>query len=170
MISNFWQNYHFGIDPWAAEYDIPIRMGEEAEATEQSINCDVEGIPWAVCRPLDEPTLPERVTFIDGRRRVDVRLVGNTEGQVVYGAFATVAVGAVQVNLATQQSGFLDPVLRRVLAFTTVEKAPSIRIFCPQGEQGDLHYDVHLNDPVCEPQKPLSLIQNRMLEALMERF
>lgn len=165
MSSNFWQRYRFGIDPWAATYEIPVRIDEDKETGESAVDCEVERRGWVACKPEAAPELPARLVFIDGRQRMDARLVGMREGQVFYGAFSTLGIGAVLVNRVAQRSTFIHADILRVLAFTSDQQAPTVHITSPQGGLGELLYSISLNKLECRPQVPASLVQKHMLEA-----
>jgi hypothetical protein len=43
-------------------------------------------------------TSSETIVFIDGVQRIDIRVIGDDSGRIVYGAFSSLAVGAVLVT------------------------------------------------------------------------
>src|SRR5262249_32666936 len=64
-------SYELRLDPWAAEYDGPMQLGEEPAGR---VDLSVEGVAWEPIRPEPGP-LPRRAAFVDGVRRVDQRLL-----------------------------------------------------------------------------------------------
>jgi uncharacterized protein len=80
-------------DPWSADYG----MGYEAVADETplpSADPFVETTDWS--RPVDSPPASEQtVWFVDGVRRVDLRVVADQDGRRVPGLFGSYGVGTV---------------------------------------------------------------------------
>ena len=165
MSSDFWQQHRLRFDPWGVDYDSPVQVGDAPDAA-RKVDTDVEGIEWAAVRPPADTPLPAHVLFIDGRRRLDARLVGAQEGQALYGAFATVAVGAVAVDLAAPKAVVLPPEVRRVVALGGGVKPPETSVPCPLGTSAQLVYSEGLTseDGANEPDTPLTLVQNFMLQ------
>jgi hypothetical protein len=60
-------HYTLRIDPWAAEYEGSIQLGEEDEAV--AVDIRVEAASWAAIRPAAAPP-PRRIAFVDGVRRI----------------------------------------------------------------------------------------------------
>lgn len=84
------------IDPWASEYESALRLDEEQDdkAADIPVRTDVETDEWRLIIPEFTP-LPSPVAFIDGVQRVELRVLSDHEGSTVYGAFASLGVGAV---------------------------------------------------------------------------
>lgn len=162
MSSNFWQDYHFRIEPWGTDYDSPIDIQESVP--DNTVDPNVEGGDWVKRKLTYEPTLPKKIIFIDGRRRLDARFLGRQGNEVLYGAFATIAVGAVVINLTNSTASFWPPIIRRTIALGGNCTAPVTNIPCPLGTRAQLTYDLCLTAPDNEPQTPLSLVQTAMLE------
>src|SRR6266516_5245997 len=80
-------------DPWSADYG----MGYEAVAEEAALPPSdplVESADWS--RPVAPPPVePGPVWFVDGVRRVELRVVADREGRRVPGLFGSYAVGSV---------------------------------------------------------------------------
>jgi len=115
----FWQDNEFRIDPWGEDFELPISIGELETDSTQLVHPDVEGLNGQPRQPEQLPPLPEQLIFIDGRRRLDRRLIGRNNGSMLYGAFATIGVGAVQINLNSEQNAtYRDILIRRVLSFS----------------------------------------------------
>jgi hypothetical protein len=165
LSSEFWQQHRLRFDPWGVDYDSPVQVGDAPDAA-RKVDTDVEGIAWAPVRASADTPLPKHVLFIDGRRRLDARLVGAQEGQALYGAFATVAVGAVAVDLEAPKAVVLPPEVRRVVALGGGVKPPETWVPCPLGTSAKLVYSEGLTseDGTNEPDTPLTLVQNYMLQ------
>ncbi len=82
------------IDPWASEYESALQMDEEPDDHAPDVRTDIEGDEWRLMIPEFMP-LPSPVAFIDGVQRVELYVLADHEGSRVYGAFASVGVGAV---------------------------------------------------------------------------
>jgi hypothetical protein len=95
------------LDPWAAEYEASIQIGEDVEPA--AVDLTVERAEWAAVRPEGRTAAP-RIAFVDGVRRVEHRiLVGEpssagpggrpagTNG-TVFGLLGSFGVGAVRVD------------------------------------------------------------------------
>ncbi|HXG36589.1 MAG TPA: hypothetical protein VNL15_06450 [Dehalococcoidia bacterium] len=101
------------IDPWAAEYEGALQI-EEAEAVPPvAVDPTVETADWSPVEPEYVPC-PETVVFIDGVQRTEVRVIGEEEGRLVYGAFASIGVGAA---ISRNGGSTVEPVpVRRIIA------------------------------------------------------
>lgn len=164
MSANFWETYNFRLEPWATEYDSPVNLVPADEESETPVNLHVETEHWLPCKPEVQPELPEQIIFVDGRRRLDGRFLGKDNGEILYGAFATIAVGAVQVNQTTKTARCLPPQIGRVIAIGGNRTAPVTPIPCPLGTSSKLIYHPCDSAADNEPQTPLRLIQKLMLQ------
>ncbi len=84
----------YRIDPWASEYESALQLDEEPDDHAPDVRTDVEGDEWRLMIPEFMP-LPSPVAFIDGVQRVELRVLGDDDGNLVFGGFASVGVGAV---------------------------------------------------------------------------
>ena len=97
-------------DPWSPEYGMGL---EAASLTEEDTDVDpsVETTDWS--RPLHPATgEPIPLAFVDGVRRVDLRLWASEDGVEVPGLFGSVAVGSVRCD---GSATFGDERVRHVL-------------------------------------------------------
>lgn len=86
----------FAVEAWATEYGAPME-GEQMELTEGKVDLWIEcpKEKWAPIRP-QPASLPEKVLFTDGVRRIDARLwIEDTDGGSRPGVCATYAAGAI---------------------------------------------------------------------------
>ena len=85
------------LDPWAAEYEASIQIGEDAEPA--SVDLTVERDVWAAVRPERRMAAAPRIAFVDGVRRVEHRiLVGEGGTGTVYGLLGSFGIGAVRAD------------------------------------------------------------------------
>jgi uncharacterized protein len=161
MISNFWHNYQISLESWSIEYDNPINLTSEEDETNESIEI-IEAGKWEACQPSEPSSYPENIIFIDGRRRLDGRFLGKKEEQPLYGAFGTLAVGAVKIT--HNKASYVPPTIRRVIALGGDVKPPVSHIPCYLGNHHQLIYDLCLTSSENLPQTPMLLIQKAMLE------
>ena len=85
------------IDPWNPAYESALQLDDLAGPPE-TVNPSVETDDWsAPPKGAPEPR-PETIVFIDGVQRIDIRVIGDDSGHIVYGAFSSLAVGAVLVT------------------------------------------------------------------------
>jgi hypothetical protein len=87
--------YALRLDPWAAEYEGSIQLGEEDEAV--AVDVRVETVAWAAIRPPAAPP-PRRIAFVDGVRRIEHRLLIGEAERTVFGLLGSFGVGAVLVD------------------------------------------------------------------------
>src|SRR6266550_20313 len=85
-------------DPWAPEYGMGFEAVEELpEETLPRADPFVESEDWSHPRtPSVAP--PAEVWFVDGVRRVDLRLVADEGGRRAQGLFGSYAVGSVRCD------------------------------------------------------------------------
>ncbi len=81
------------IDPWGVDYESAYQIEGEADVDVQ-VDQFVEMEEWRAVSPAPIAR-PDVIVFIDGVQRTEVRVLGEREGGVVYGAFASLSVGAV---------------------------------------------------------------------------
>lgn len=158
---NFWQDYQIRLDHWGMEYDNPINLTIEEDNNNQLIEI-MEGNQWQPYQAKIPSSYPDNIIFIDGRRRLDGRFLGRKEDQPLYGAFGTLAVGAVKIT--NNQASFLPSIIRRVIALGGDVKPPITSISCPFGNNNKLIYDLCLTSSENNPQIPILLLQKAMLE------
>ncbi|NJO44834.1 MAG: hypothetical protein HC835_03940 [Oscillatoriales cyanobacterium RM2_1_1] len=162
-LDNFWKNYQIRLEPWGIDYDTPVQFSAEETPADIAIDLNVEQPEWLPCQAPNSTPLPERLLFVDGRRRVDARFMGRNGHDLVVGAFGTVAVGGVLVDRGQNQAVCLKPIVRRVIATGGGFQAPKTQIPVPNGGVGELSYDLIMSDRANDPQTPTNLIQEAML-------
>src|SRR5690349_5829059 len=87
------------IDPWAVDYggETPTQFQPEAEdpsAVELGVERDVAD--WKPIPPPESLHQDQPLSFVDGVRRMEARLVVTREGRVIHGALGAFGVGVVE--------------------------------------------------------------------------
>jgi uncharacterized protein len=85
-------SHTFRLDPFAADYDAAIQVSEGEEPS-ASVNVGVERVDWEPLRPPDSAG-PDRVFFVDGVRRVEHRLLVESDLGSLFGLLGSFGVGA----------------------------------------------------------------------------
>ena len=165
MSDNFWQTHNFRLEPWSHDYASPIDLNDELAASESEVDPTVEMKDWDKWQPQQASKLPNQVIFIDGRRRLDAALVGGNGNSVTYGAFGTIAVGAVVVDRAACTATYSQLTIQRILGFGGNQEAPLTRIPCPLGSKAELVYEPVEPQEKNHPDIRKNLIQQAMLRA-----
>ena len=88
-------SYRLRLDPWTAEFEGPVQLGDEEPAGR--VDLSVETRTWGAVRPGPTP-LPRRAAFVDGVRRVDLRLLIEDGARTIFGLLGSFGVGAVEVG------------------------------------------------------------------------
>lgn len=91
-------NFEVRIDPWAVEYgaETPLDLQPEVEdSSTVDVAVEVNGAAWAPISPV-AVTGTQPVSFVDGVRRMEARLVVTREGRVIHGALGSFGVGVVE--------------------------------------------------------------------------
>lgn len=81
------------VDPWDPQYGGSIDIDEDQEPDLDVIDLDVEDGEWEAREPAEPSALP-RIAFIDGVRRIDVRLFAEEERSSAPAIAGSWAVGA----------------------------------------------------------------------------
>jgi hypothetical protein len=82
----------YRLDPFAADYDAAIQL-TEADEPSASVDVGVERADWAPVRPPASAG-PDRVFFVDGVRRVEHRLLVESDEGSLFGLLGSFGVGA----------------------------------------------------------------------------
>jgi uncharacterized protein len=88
-------SYRLRLDPWTAEFEGPVQLGDEEPAGR--VDLSVETRTWGAVQPGPAP-LPRRAAFVDGVRRVELRLLIEDGPRTVFGLLGSFGVGAVEVG------------------------------------------------------------------------
>ena len=146
------------IDPWAVEQGAEVQVDPDAEDDAADVRLDVERATsdWAPVLPR-EVALPRSICFVDGVRRIDLRIMRvHTEAgapTVFYGAFGSQAVGAVEVRpsgLASRprEAAFLVQRVGRSLLIGGGHEVPDVPLGPGVVYLGEA---IDMNDPMAPP-------------------
>ena len=146
------------IDPWAPEYDAALQLvaDDAAEDTVEALDLTVEVASW---QPIIPKLTPRPLLwFVDGVRRVDLRVLTAESQPLRYGVLGSLAVGAVR---AAERAEFDQPVVRRALVMGGGLLPDPIHISV---ENGVVDFAGH---PVADntPEAPLAGLQALMRQA-----
>ena len=114
----------FSVETWAPEYGLGLDI-EQMEESKGDVDVDVEidADDWSPKQPKS-PELPDSVLFVDGVRRIDVR-IWITDGELVRsGVCASVAAGAVKC--AQSEAHVVDLAVKRAVYASASEAAGPI--------------------------------------------
>ena len=116
------------LDPWTPTYESAVQVDEDENgAGDPPVDATVETDDWKP-RPPEFVEKPETIAFVDGVQRVEMRLLGDNDGRMVYGAFASVAVGATFVREGRCAVTGEEPM--RVLALSDGESHAPVTVPC----------------------------------------
>jgi hypothetical protein len=158
--------YAIRLDPWGAEYEGSIQIGEEDEAVPVDIRVEQAG--WAAIRPAPAPP-PRLVAFVDGVRRVEHRLLiaDARADRTVFGLLGSFGVGGVRVDGRARVGD--DAVGRVVVAGSGLVLDPFV---APVNGRGTLVFEPR-SEPDDTPVAPVEGLQKAMRReeaALAERL
>lgn len=117
------------LDPWTPTYESAVQLDDDDGAAPGDVDPFVEETEWRPMMPqfVDRP---RTIAFVDGVQRIEMRVIGDSDGKMIYGAFASVAVGAVFVREGGCTVAGETPM--RVLALSDGETHPPMCIPCGQ--------------------------------------
>jgi hypothetical protein len=115
------------IDPWDPAYDSALQIEPDEDAP-LAVDPNVETSDWS--RPIAAAPGPRpgAVVFIDGVQRIETRVIGDDAGRVVFGAFTSLAVGAVVACPGDARINPDDP--ERVLALSDGARTDPVDVAC----------------------------------------
>jgi hypothetical protein len=142
-------------DPWTPDFG----MGFEAavDETPSLVSPFVESEDWSAPRS-PTPSAPGPVCFVDGVRRVELRLIADDGGRRAPGLFGSFAVGAVRCD---GRASFGAHKVGRALVLGG--GIGSDRVLVPAGA-AELDFEP-VTRPGSEPEQPLWGLQQRMRDA-----
>ena len=114
----------FSVETWAPEYGLGLDIEQMEESkVEVDVGPEVDADDWTPLEPKS-PELPDSVLFVDGVRRIDVR-IWITDGELVRsGVCASVAAGAVKC--AQSEAHVVDLAVKRAVYASASEAAGPI--------------------------------------------
>jgi hypothetical protein len=114
------------LDTWTPDYEGAIQI-EDDDAAPVHVDPFVESEDWQPVTPEYAPR-PETIVFIDGTQRVETRVIGDEDGRLVHGAFASIAVGAALAR-ASAPKATCEPA-GRVLALSDGASGDPVSVDC----------------------------------------
>ena len=148
--------YRLRLDPWAAEYDGMVQIGDDAEPA--TVDIRVERPVWEAVRPAPGP-VAGRIAFVDGVRRIEHRLLVAEGQRTVYGLLGSFGVGAVCVDGAARVGHEL---VGRVLVTGGGLKLPPFEALV--GDRHRLRFEP-VSEPENDPATPVEGLQTSMRQS-----
>jgi hypothetical protein len=146
-------------DPWSPDYGGDVEATLAAgEGTEIQVDATIETADWShALVPAAGP--PGPLVFVDGVRRVEMRMLAEDGGRRAWGLAGSYAVGAVRSDgLAT----FEAAVVGRIMALGGAIESPDLVV---RAGIGDAITFRAIAVPGDDPEAPLQVLQNEMREA-----
>jgi len=114
------------VEGWAPEYGGSVEAFDELEPAEGSVDTTIEGSDWSPVPGRDDGH--PLVAFVDGVRRIDARLVLDTDAGPIPGLCGSYGVGAVLWHRAERRAEIVERRVSRlaVLARGRVVEMPSM--------------------------------------------
>jgi uncharacterized protein len=87
------------VDPWPVEYgtEVPIDANEEPADETVDLGAEVAEDNWGPIQP-QSASMPSRLFFVDGVRRIEARLIVTRGNKLCHGAFGAFGVGSVELS------------------------------------------------------------------------
>ncbi len=137
------------LDPWPADYESPTPLTGVEDDLAVRVDAGVEGCDWRAL-PAGRAAVRGRIGFVDGVRRIEARVLADSEDFVIHGLFGSFAAGCVTAR-AARESGeaalFGELKVGRRLILGGGAEAPDETVAC--GGLG-LHFEglsMHGNSP-----------------------
>jgi hypothetical protein len=146
-------------DPWSPDYGGDVEATLAAgEGTEIQVDATIETADWShAIEPAAGPGGP--LLFVDGVRRVELRVLAEDGARRAWGLAGSYAVGAVRSD---GRASYEPPVVGRILALGAAIQAPDLVVRNGTGEA--IRYRA-IAVPGDDPEAPLQVLQNEMREA-----
>ena len=146
-------------DPWSPDYggDVEATLAA-SEGTEIQVDPTIETADWSrAIQPAVSPGGP--LLFVDGVRRVELRVLAEDAGRRAWGLAGSYGVGAVRSD---GRATFERAIVGRILALGGAIAAPDLVVRA--GAAGAVTYRA-IAVPGDDPEAPLQVLQNEMREA-----
>ena len=146
-------------DPWMPDYGMGFDVAVDDEEAPATADPFVESEDWSrPRRPRSTQVQETCVSFVDGVRRAEVRLVADQDGQRALGLFGTYAAGAVR---CLGRAAFADMFLGRAVVLGSGLAPERVLLNCGRSE---LTFEP-VTEPGSEPADPLLRLQRLMRDA-----
>ncbi|MEO8230520.1 MAG: hypothetical protein ABI628_12265 [Chloroflexota bacterium] len=146
-------------DPWSPDYGGDVEATLAAgEGTKIQVDPTIETADWSrAIVPVAGP--PGPLIFVDGVRRVDMRVLAEDGGRRAWGLAGSYAVGAVRSD---GRATFEAAIVGRVLAIGGAIESPDLVVNA--GAAGQIAFRA-IAVPGEDPEAPLQVLQNEMRDA-----
>ena len=146
-------------DPWSPDHGGDVEAALAAgEGTEIQVDPTIETGDWSrALVPAARP--PGPLVFVDGVRRVEMRVLAEDGGRRAWGLAGSYAVGAVRSD---GRATFEAAVVGRILALGGAIESPDLVV--QAGARGLITFRA-IAVPGDDPEAPLQVLQNEMREA-----
>jgi hypothetical protein len=146
-------------DPWSPDYGGDVEAALAArEGTEIQVDPTIETADWS--RPIEPAPAPGGpLMFVDGVRRVEMRVMAQDGSRRAWGLAGSYAVGAVRSDV---RATFERAEVGRILALGGAISVPDLVVGRDLG--GPIVYRA-IAVPGDDPDAPLQVLQNEMREA-----
>ncbi len=152
-------DFRVRVDPWEVDYGDQTPLGPLDDEPKEQVDHEVEtkDADWEPITPTGDPSLPPRVVFIDGVRRLEARVTARRGDRLIHGGFGSYGVGAVHLENSSAVFGELRT--SRVAVLGAGEQLPG-----PVRVRPNLAYEAE-STPNTELDGPLRHIQKSMRQA-----
>jgi hypothetical protein len=158
-------DFRVRIDPWEVDYGAQAPLAPVEDQPSEKVDHEVEcaDANWQAIAPPRDAAPHQRVLFIDGVRRLEARVHTRQGEKLIYGGFASFAVGAVQLENATAS-------FDAVRVFRVAVLGSGARLPAPVHIRSHLVYEPE-STPNTEVDGPLRHLQKsmRLAEATLAR-
>lgn len=155
---SFFDDLDVRLEPWDVEYgtEMPLESQEEPSQEDADLDVEVPERDWSAIEPVGAGE-PRKLTFVDGVRRIEARLLARRGESLARGAFGSYAVGSVAVSGGNAE---IDEVhLERLAVLGSGERFPGPVAILPA-----LTYVPHSTKST-DVDAPLEVLQQSMLVA-----
>jgi hypothetical protein len=104
-------SFRVRLDPWEPEYESAIQLSGEEEGP-ADVDTQVELGSWVAIVP-SPVTVPDKVFFVDGVRRIEHRILVEAADRTLFGLLGSLGVGATRVM---SRARIVSEEVRRVIA------------------------------------------------------
>lgn len=159
MTQSVFGEFRVRVDPWEVDYgdQTPLAAGGDEPSEQVDHEVEVKDAGWQAITPQGGTSLPPRVVFIDGVRRLEARVNARKGDRLIHGGFGSFGVGAVDVENSSASFGVLRTF--RVAVLGSGERLPG-----PVHVRANLVYEAE-STPNVELDGPLRHIQKAMRQA-----
>ena len=143
-------------DPWLPDYGMGFDVDLDDEPA--AVDVFVESDDWSTPRTPVPGGSRQPVTFVDGVRRAEIRLIADLDGRRAVGLFGSYAVGAVA---CATRAEFADHHVGRAIVLGGGLMPPNIQLACGRSQ---LDF-APASEPSSEANAPLLRLQTLMRDA-----